>query len=264
VPAEQPAGFSEFRVFGAKVAPPATPAGLQAFGGYGLTALTWTPSAHATHYLLKRGTSAGAETTIATLTGTSYTDTGLTASTTYYYLVTAENALGESGSSPEASARPTAPDTSSAYAAAVLAAHPVAYWPLAETTGTVAMDPVSGLIGHYVGGVSLGQAGPALPGFGTTSRAPVFDGKSGCVDIPTDRLDFTAAITVVAWVNLPAVPAHFIGIFSHGDSSWRTSVDPSGHPGAANGEADDATSGNSIAGNGWHMIVYTYTGQPNT
>jgi len=264
VPAEQPAGFSEFRAFGAKLTPPVTPAGLQAFGGYGLTALTWTPSAHATHYLLKRGTSAGAETTIATLTGTSYTDIGLTAGTTYYYIVTAENALGESGSSPEASATSTAPDTSTPYAAAVLAAHPVAYWPLAETTGTVAMDPVGGLLGNYVGGVTLGQAGPTLRGFGTTSRAPVFDGKSGCVDIPTDRLDFTGAITVVAWVNLPAVPTHYIGIFSHGDSSWRTSVDPSGHPGAANGGADDATSGNSIAGNGWHMIAYTFTGQPNT
>ena len=263
LPVGQPASFSEFRVFGSKVVLPAAPASLQAFGGYGLAALTWTPSTGATTYQVKRASSSGAETTIATITGTNYIDTGLAAGTSYYYVVSAANILGESGNSSETSATPSAPASGTPYEAALLAAHPIAYWPLDETSGTVAFDPVGGNIGLYVGGVTLGQPGVALPGFGTSSRAAVFDGKSGYVDIATDRLDITNALTLITWVKLPAMPAHFTGIFGHGDSAWRTSVSPAGQPGAADGASDDATATGVIVGNGWHMIAYTYTGTPD-
>ena len=45
-------------------------------------------------------------TTVASVTTTSHTDTGLTNGVTYFYVVTASNASGESGNSPEASATP--------------------------------------------------------------------------------------------------------------------------------------------------------------
>jgi predicted alpha-1,2-mannosidase len=262
LPAGQPAGFSEFRVFGSKILPPASPSGLQAFSGYGFASLNWPPSAGAASYSVKRSTSSGTESTIASVTSTNYTDTGLAAGTIYYYVVSAKNVLGESGNSTEATATPTAPAPGS-YQAALAAAHALAYWPLDETNGAIAFDPVGGFIGTYVGGVKLGQAGVPLPGFGSPSRAATFDGASGCVDIPAGPFNITSAVTVTAWVSLPAAPGHYSGIFGHGDGSWRITVDPSGQPGAADGGAEDATSHAPIVGHGWHMVAYTYTGAPN-
>ena len=59
-------------------------------------------------YRLKRSTSSGGPyTTIATLVGTSYLDRGVTNGVTYYYVVGASNALGESGDSLEEIVTPT-------------------------------------------------------------------------------------------------------------------------------------------------------------
>jgi fibronectin type 3 domain-containing protein len=84
----------------ATTVPPA-PTGLQAVGGNGQVTLSWTASAGATSYNVKRSTSSGAETTIASATTTGYTNTGLANGTTYYYVVTAVNSAGESGPSSE-------------------------------------------------------------------------------------------------------------------------------------------------------------------
>jgi hypothetical protein len=92
--------------------PPAAPTGLQATAGDGQVALTWAASAGATSYNVYRATTAGGEgaTPYRTgLTATSFTDTGLTNGTTYYYQVTAVNAAGESARSAEVSATPQAP-----------------------------------------------------------------------------------------------------------------------------------------------------------
>jgi fibronectin type 3 domain-containing protein len=89
-------------------APPA-PTGLSATAGNAQVALTWNASSGATSYNVKRATvSGGPYTTIASPTGTSYTDTTAVNGTTYYYVVTAVNAAGESGNSNEASATPQA------------------------------------------------------------------------------------------------------------------------------------------------------------
>ncbi|HEY7424768.1 MAG TPA: fibronectin type III domain-containing protein, partial [Gemmataceae bacterium] len=65
----------------------------------------------AASYNIYRGTSSGGETKIASgVTTTAYTDSGLSAGTTYFYEVTAVNSIGESGFSNEASATtPSAP-----------------------------------------------------------------------------------------------------------------------------------------------------------
>ena len=88
-------------------APPAAPASLSATPGNNQVALSWAASAGATSYNVKRSpTSGGSYNTVATVSATSYTDSGLTNGVTYYYVVTALNASGESGNSPEASATP--------------------------------------------------------------------------------------------------------------------------------------------------------------
>ncbi len=89
---------------------PAAPTGLGAAAGNAQVSLSWTGSAGATSYNVKRSTSAGGPyTTVATgVTTTSYTNTGLVNGTTYYYVVSAVNPL-ESPNSNQASAMPTAP-----------------------------------------------------------------------------------------------------------------------------------------------------------
>jgi fibronectin type 3 domain-containing protein len=88
--------------------PPAAPTGLTATAGNGSVGLTWNASARATSYSVYRGTAPGAEgaTAIGTAASNSFTDTGLTNGTTYYYKVTASNSAGTSASSNEASATP--------------------------------------------------------------------------------------------------------------------------------------------------------------
>ncbi len=89
------------------VAPPA-PTNLQATAGKRQIKLAWSASSGATSYNVKRSTiNGGPYTTVRTgLTGTSFTNSKLTSGTTYYYVVTAVNASGESPNSNQASAAP--------------------------------------------------------------------------------------------------------------------------------------------------------------
>jgi predicted carbohydrate-binding protein with CBM5 and CBM33 domain len=90
---------------------PPAPTGLAAAAGNAQVALTWTAASGATGYNVKRSTTNGGPySNVATnVTGTSYTNTGLTNGTTYYYVVTAVNASGESPVSLQASGTPSAP-----------------------------------------------------------------------------------------------------------------------------------------------------------
>lgn len=88
---------------------PAAPTNLGATAGNAQVSLSWTGSTGATSYNVKRATvSGGPYTTVGTATSGSFTNTGLTNGTTYYYVVTAVNSAGESGNSNQASATPTA------------------------------------------------------------------------------------------------------------------------------------------------------------
>jgi fibronectin type 3 domain-containing protein len=89
---------------------PATPVGLTATAGNAQITLTWTASANATTYNVKRGTTTGGPyTQISAPTATSFTDTGLTDGATYFYVVSAVNSAGASANSVEVSAKPAAP-----------------------------------------------------------------------------------------------------------------------------------------------------------
>ncbi|WP_227793620.1 glycoside hydrolase family 6 protein [Paenibacillus guangzhouensis] len=87
---------------------PAAPTGLTASASNTQATLSWTVSNGAVSYNVKRSTtSGGSYTTVAAgVTGTSYTNTGLTNGTTYYYVVSAVNSSGESPNSTQASVTP--------------------------------------------------------------------------------------------------------------------------------------------------------------
>lgn len=89
---------------------PSVPTGLTATPGNAQVSLSWTASSGATSYNVKRSTTSGGPyTTIASPSTTSYTDTGLTNGTTYYYVVAAVNSAGSSANSSQVSATPSAP-----------------------------------------------------------------------------------------------------------------------------------------------------------
>jgi hypothetical protein len=95
---------------GGNVQPPATPTALQATAGNAQVTLSWTASTGTTTYNVKRSTTtAGPYATISSPATTSFTDTGLTNGTPYFYVVTAVNSAGESGPSNQATATPSAP-----------------------------------------------------------------------------------------------------------------------------------------------------------
>ena len=87
--------------------PPSVPTGLEAVAvSESRIDLLWSSVSGADSYNVKRSmTSGGPYSNIVSQTGSSYSDSNLTAGTTYYYAVNAENERGESVVSAEASAR---------------------------------------------------------------------------------------------------------------------------------------------------------------
>ena len=88
--------------------PAPAPTSLAVSAADGSPVLTWSASTAATGYTVKRSTTPGGPYAIlaTNVTGTSYTDTSAVAGTTYYYVVVATNAAGESAATSTVSATP--------------------------------------------------------------------------------------------------------------------------------------------------------------
>jgi hypothetical protein len=87
-----------------------SPTGLAAIPGTNATVqLSWNGSIGATNYNIKRSTSSGTETTVASTNTVSYLDTGLVNGRTYYYVVSAIGIANQSANSSEVSAAPGPP-----------------------------------------------------------------------------------------------------------------------------------------------------------
>jgi hypothetical protein len=105
----------------------------------------------------------------------------------------------------------------SAYAAAVLADSPIAYWRLDETSGTTARDSSGhGNDGTYIGVVSHGTAGAIAS---DPDTATTFDGATGYMD-GGNRFAFTGqqALSLEAWVKANSTTS-YLGIASREDTS---------------------------------------------
>ncbi|MBI4416757.1 MAG: fibronectin type III domain-containing protein [Euryarchaeota archaeon] len=111
VPTREVWSYEFYRVPG----DPAPPRGLLAFRGNQQVELAWQPPFFTggfplTEYRIYRGTASGSLAFLAQVppTDTTYSDLGLTNDVTYFYAVTATNAVGESPRSNEVSATPAA------------------------------------------------------------------------------------------------------------------------------------------------------------
>jgi len=98
------------RVYQNTSAPPPAPTALAAAAGNTQVSLSWSPVAEAVSYSVKRASVSGGPYAIIAsgVTSASYTDGGLANNSTYYYVVSAVNANGESANSAQAIASPTA------------------------------------------------------------------------------------------------------------------------------------------------------------
>jgi hypothetical protein len=136
---------------------PDSPAGLTAIALNGQVGLAWKPSSGATSYQLYRGTTSTAITTLVTpagYTGTTYTDTGRTNNTTYYYAVKATSSSGQSLADQIAQAKPVAASCATGNAIRVENCFPgTASWK--SSPGATTQD--SGGIEGYLSAPSVNQ-----------------------------------------------------------------------------------------------------------
>lgn len=192
---------------------------------------------------------------IAGATGPSYTTPANLAPGAYSISVAVSNATS--------SAQPTAMltvKTTSFFEEVALQFGPLSFWPLDETSGTVAYDYAGGNNGAYVNepNVLPGQPGPTLPLLGGQTSA-FFSGPSGggYVDVPRNNLDLLGSLTMFAWIQSAPV-LNFETFFGHSDNSYRMDLDTSGYAHFADNPAGDAISTQDVADNNWHLIAGVY------
>ncbi len=159
---------------------------------------------------------------------------------------------------------------SPSYPTAVLTDTPTGYWKLADASGTAAADASgSNNSGAISGGVSLNQPGATADGV----NAMGFDGATGVITIAnTPALNFAKAVTLEAWVYLPAMPAAFTNLIDKASyNEYRLGVDTTGSPkvslqvtnGSQYNYVDNCpgvAAPPAMSLNHWHHLVYTFDG----
>jgi len=197
--------------------------------------LTWTDNSSGAgqelNFVLERSLTTGTGFSVINspiADAVAYSDTGLTASTEYFYRIKATNTAGDSAYSAEDSA--TTDIGSSAYETAILADSPVGYWKLDETAGTTAVDEISANNLTYANGYTLNQTSLINSGVsvafdgGASSRARLSPAPAALIIL--------GDLTMEAWVKLDALTSDFqyimgnIGIVSDASdtTNWTYSL----------------------------------------
>src|SRR5262249_1166000 len=119
--------------------------------------LNWNAVTGATSYNIYRGTTSGTETLLQSgVTTTTFTNTGLTNGTTYFYQVTAVNGGGESPTSAEVSPPPQPPPPPDALTASATPGNPQVVLNWTAVTGATSYNIYRGTTS---GGETLLQSG---------------------------------------------------------------------------------------------------------
>ncbi len=184
------------------IATGANPSGLTSIVTAQQPVLSWWGSAYATSYNVKRATtSGGSYTTIATgVTTNTYTDTSVVTGTTYYYVVSATTASGETGNSNETSA--------------IIGTSLVARLKFDETSGTSAADSTgNGWTGTLVNTPtwSTGNIGNAVS---------LASASSQYVTLPSGVVSDLSDFSISTWVYLNSVST-WARIFDFGTGAER-------------------------------------------
>jgi hypothetical protein len=175
------------------------PGGLKATPGDGSVTLQWNAFPGATSYNLKRSTNGGSYALIASVTGTSFTDSRLANGTTYSYVVSMNSGGTESPDSAPVSAVP-----------AVHRVPLVHRYSFSETSGTTVADSVGGSAWNGT-----------LPNGGTLGggQAQLLASGSQYVKLPSGILSNYTALTIEAWVTFPTALPNNCFFFGFGNIS---------------------------------------------
>jgi N,N-dimethylformamidase beta subunit-like, C-terminal/Concanavalin A-like lectin/glucanases superfamily/Galactose oxidase-like, Early set domain/Bacterial Ig domain/Glyoxal oxidase N-terminus len=215
--------------------PPTAPTALTAAGSTGSVNLAWTAATDNVgvhHYSVYRSTSPGftpsAATKIGQATGTTYTDAGL-APGTYYYAVTAADAVGNVS---PASAQAGASATGDTTAPTVSIASPTAG---TTVTGTVTVSASAsdnvGVAGvqFKLDGANLGAEDAASPYSVNWATTGATNGTHTLTAVARDAAGNTTASTAVTvTVNNTAI-AGLVGAWGFEEGTGTTTADVSGH-----------------------------------
>lgn len=143
----------------------------------------------------------------------------------------------------------------SPYMQAILGDEPIAYWPLNETSGTVAIDySENGLNGEYLGGFTLGQLSPKGGGV-------LMDGATGIMQVPYNSLlNLTSQFSIELWfkpANLTQSEKYLLG---KGNNRYELLWEYVNNTVEMFASGPDFRTGSQIAisDTDWHHIVYTY------
>ncbi len=191
---------------------PPVPTGLAPTAGNSQVTLNWAASAGATGYNIKRAlTSGGPYTVIGTTVGTSYTDNTVTNGTTYYYVVSATNGLGESVDSSQVTAIPSVLPSTTTLASSLGATG--AYGSTVTFTATVAVTggPATGTV-TFKDGVTVLGTGALSAGATTFATSTLAMGAHSITATYGGDTTFATSVSSAFAYSVTAKPVTITGV----------------------------------------------------